>query len=853
MSTDMRKIRLLSLVMIIPCQLIIYSGWNTAYAREYYFNPDLLELNSPSIAGADLAVFETHGKQAPGKYHVDLYLNGELIETRDVDFLLLSDATHAESLQPCLSADEFASFGVKITPLPLWETTQCVNLSQAIKDAQMVFRFDKQRVDISIPQAALRHVPRGYVSPDKWEHGIPAFLLNYTFSGASTRVHTGSGADSESYYLNLRNGINIGAWRFRNYSTWNRDNSGGVHWNSISSYLQRDIITLRSQLVMGDTASSSVVFDSVPFLGAQLSSDDDMLPDSLKGFAPVVRGIAKTNAQVTVKQNDYVIYQSYVSPGAFEITDLYPTSGSGDLEVTIKEADGSEQTMLVPYAAVPVLQREGRLKYSLASGQYKSYQENGEKPLFAQGTAAYGLPWGLTVYSGIQSAGDYHAWAFGAGKNLGKIGAISADVTQSRATINSMPAQQRGESWRVRYSKNFVDSGTNFSLAGYRYSTAGFYTLQDALDTQQENDGYSYTDRKKNRSEVSLSQSLWEGFGSLNLSFMKESYWNSSNSTMSTSLGYYNNWGHVGYGLNYTYSKNTSAEYSSNDQLFSLTLNLPLSNWLPGSYMSYGASSSAGYSSQNLSLNGSLLERNNLSYSVYQGYSSQGSSSSNVNLDYRGGRGEANLGYAYDMTQHRVNYGIRGGILLHENGLTLSQPLGETVILVKAPGANNTEITNYVGVETDSRGYAVVPYASAYRKTNVVLDTSTFGDDVDTDRNSLSTVPTRGAVTRVNFKVHIGQRVLMTLMRDNDTPVPFGAIASHADEQSRSSSIVADAGQVYLSGLNGNGTLQVSWGNDASQQCWANYTLTKKEKDSSIQFLTAQCLPQRVNQPQANE
>lgn len=89
-----------------------------------------------------------------------------------------------------------------------------------------------------------------------------------------------------------------------------------------------------------------------------------MLPDSQSGFAPTVRGIAKSRAQVTIKQNGYVIYQTYMPPGPFEISDLNPTSSAGDLEVTIKESDNSETVYTVPYAAVPILQREGHLKYS---------------------------------------------------------------------------------------------------------------------------------------------------------------------------------------------------------------------------------------------------------------------------------------------------------------------------------------------------------------------------------------------------------------------------------------------------------------------------------------------------------
>ncbi len=45
--------------------------------------------------------------------------------------------------------------------------------------------------------------------------------------------------------------------------------------------------------------------------------------------------------------------------GAFEISDLYSTSSSGDLLVEIKEADGSVNSYSVPFSSVPLLQRQG--------------------------------------------------------------------------------------------------------------------------------------------------------------------------------------------------------------------------------------------------------------------------------------------------------------------------------------------------------------------------------------------------------------------------------------------------------------------------------------------------------------
>ncbi|MDI8584633.1 fimbria/pilus outer membrane usher protein, partial [Salmonella enterica subsp. enterica serovar Kentucky] len=142
------------------------------------------------------------------------------------------------------------------------------------------------------------------------DEGINALLLNYSFSGANTEARRGDMTDSDSYYLSLRPGLNIGPWRIRNYSTWNRNvngDSADESWDSLYTYAQRNIIALKSQLTFGDSTAPSELFDSVPFRGAQLASDDDMLPDSLRGYAPVVRGIARTNAQVIIKQNGYTI------------------------------------------------------------------------------------------------------------------------------------------------------------------------------------------------------------------------------------------------------------------------------------------------------------------------------------------------------------------------------------------------------------------------------------------------------------------------------------------------------------------------------------------------------------------
>lgn len=831
------------LALLVTCQIaMLMSGTGLANAAGY-FNPALLEIDNPNQGNADLSIFEDGAVQPPGTYRVDIYLNGMEVDSRDVKFVLATDASGKQSLQPCLSGELLQNMGVRIGMFrSLKASDECADFTGAIAKSSADFRFNQQRLDLSIPQAALSSQARGYVSPDKWDSGIPALLMNYSFSGANTEARNSDGSDSDTYYLNLRSGANLGAWRLRNYSTWNRDSKGNEHWDSINTYLQRDIQVLRAQLTLGDSNSPTDIFDTVPFRGVQLASDDDMLPDSMKGYSPVVRGIAQSNAQVTIRQNGYVIYQSYVPAGAFAISDLYPTAGSGDLNVTIKEADGTERTMVVPFASVPVLQREGHLKYSITSGQYRSYNDDVEKTMFTQGTAIYGLPHGVTIYGGAQAASKYQSLAMGFGKNLGIIGALSADITQAWTKQEHM-AKDSGQSYRLRYGKSFVETGTNFSLASYRYSTSGFYTLQEALDSYAGGNNYS-SDHKKSRAELTLSQNLWKEGGALSLNLVKEEYWNNNRSTESAGVGYNNTWKGIAYGINYTYnrngldSRNKRTYYT--DQIVAVNVSVSLDQWLPGSYATYNLNSSEnGNTSQNIGLSGTALPDNNLNYSISQGYTSQGEGANGyASADYKGGYGEVNVGYGYDRSQRRMDYGLQGGILLHENGVTLSQPLSETVALVKAPGADDVSITSNTGVKTDWRGYAVVPYVTAYRRNQISLDTATLPDDVDMTLTSASVIPTRGAVVRADFNPNVGQRALMTLIRANGEAVPFGATVSREDDKKNGGSIVGDGGQVYLSGMSDSGTLKVTWGSRADQTCRVSYSLSTTP---GIQLINGDC------------
>lgn len=866
-----------------------------------YFNPAFLTgLDGSGTDGvADLSRFEKN-QQAPGVYRVDVYLNNNFITRRNVTFNAAKPTASGAEMQnadekpsapeqsaadapekaqasstsdgtgivACITAKNLEVMGVNMKAFPAlakMPPDECVDLPLIIKDASTSLDFEHLRLDISIPQAALSNSARGYIPPSQWDQGIPAFLLNYNFTGS----HNTGDSTTTNYFLSLNGGLNFGPWRLRDTSNWNysrlKHGEGATHdWQHVSTYVERTIIALKGELVAGDSSTGSDVFDSLGFRGVQLASDDNMLPDSMKGFAPTIRGIAKSNAQVTIMQNGYKIYQTYVPPGAFVIDDLYPTSSSGDLTVNVKEADGSVNSFTVPYSTVPILQREGRLKYALTAGKYRSGSSDEDDPSFVQATAIWGAPKGFTLYGGLQYAENYNAWALGVGKNLGNWGGISFDVTQANSVLAD-DSEHHGSSVRFLYAKSLNSWGTNFQLLGYRYSTKGYYTFEDTAlkmmdgyhnPDEADNEGYvpSSSDyynlyyTKRGQIQLNLSQNIGDQ-GSMYIAASNQTYWHTDETTALFQVGYSGVWKDINYGLNYSYNKATQQDHA--DRVFSFNVSLPISKWLmPGGkdgstnnsmYATYSNSLDAeGNMTQQAGVSGTLLHDNNLNYSVQQGYSNRDGGGYNgmASMNYQGAYGNSNANYSYSKGSRQLSYGVSGGVVVHQNGITLSQPLGETNILIAAPGAKGIDVENQTGIKTDWRGYAVIPYGNDYRLNRIALDTTTLNDHTDIDEAVTTVVPTKGALVKATFKARVGVRAMLVLTH-NGKPLPFGTTVSTGE--SDNAGIVGDGGQVYLSGLQLSGKLTAQWGDSADKQCKANYTLPKDSLTQSIVRETIVC------------
>lgn len=841
----------------------------SVYAAEDWFNPALVAAGGENVA--DLTRF-AKGQQPEGVYHVMVRVNDDEPIAEDIHFTeleradndLSAAATGGSGLYPCLSYAWLINNGVTEDVLPEGvknDEEQCLPFTHLIEGAGYFYDFEKQSLTINIPQAMLKNKLRGYIPPQEWDDGINAGLLSYMMTGQS-----GSGGDS--YYLNLNSGLNIGPWRLRHNGVWNYQQSGDYtynQWRNVSTYVERNIVPLRSQVVVGDASSDSVVFDSLSFRGVRLYSDSSMLPDAMQGYAPTVKGVATARSKVTIKQHGYIVYQSWVPAGPFAINDISPSSASGDLDVSIEGSDGRTQIFTVPYSTVSMLQREGRLQYELVAGRFRSGSNSYDKPAYFQNTLQWGGPWNTTFYGGTQLSSNYTAFLLGLGRNMGDWGAISADVTSAWSELADNEKYQ-GQSMRFRYAKSLNDFGTNFNLAGYRYSTKGFYTLDETAYKnvagyeyeQQLNDEGHYVptlvayhnlrNSKKGKAQLSISQDLY-GFGSVYLSGTQQTYWNKSGRDEWYQAGWTDNWRGISWNLAYSYSKSTGL--TTGDRVVSLSVSLPIGQWLSGnqnpqdrnwlnnvkSRLSVSRTQS-GREVMQTGLSGTALEDRSLSYSLLQSHSNRSGDSGSANASLDGRYGTLGLGYSYDSAGHYMNWSLSGGAIAHSHGITFGQTLGDTNILVQAEGASGIPVKNRTGVKTDWRGYTILPSATNYRRNRVALDADSLDEFTELDSDVASIVPSKGAVVRAAFKTHKGFRAIIQLSKSGKV-LPFGAVVSV--KNSDASGIVGDDGEIFFSGLPEKGQLVSQWGNSADSACVAHYNLNDLEHSASVLRFKLNC------------
>jgi outer membrane usher protein len=794
------------------------------------FNPNFFSGNV-----ADLPRYARGNPVAPGTYPVDVVVNSKGQGRYDIQFLAVPGSDVAA---PCFTLDQFERIGINLDRIKqrLKDMGQtggaesaapvCIPFAQAVPGATAALDLSDFKLDLSIPQIELDRTPGGYVNPARWDSGVTAGMVQYNLSTYSSQSQ---GTNLSSVYLGLQSGLNVNGWRFRQRSTLSAANQGsGTHWQNLALYAQHDITALKSQFTIGDSSTSGDVFDTINVRGVQFSSDDRMLPDALRSYVPVIRGVANSNARVTIRQGGNVIYETSVAPGPFEISDVSSTGYGGSLDVTVTEADGRTESFSVPYGTVPQLLRPGVSRFGVAVGQYINSSLS-NKPVVAQGVYQLGLSNLLTGYAGAQGAAGYLSGLMGVALNT-EVGAVAFDVTAARASLPT--GSSTGYSARVTYSKLIPGINTNVWLGAYRYSTSRFYSLQDALFARDNWGGQPglYDYRIRNRAQIQLSQRLSER-SSVYVSGIAQDYWGTAEgSNLQYQVGFSSAFKRLSYSL---YVQRSRDQYGQVNTQGGATLTLPLGGRSPNAhkwfdYVTAGVTQAAGgENSIQATASGSTKAPVPTYYGVTASRDASGSGAPNSsvggNVMYQAPFGTLSGNASVGGQVRQVSGSLNGAMVVHEGGMTLSPPLGQAFALVEAKGAKGAVIANGQGARIDSNGYAIIPSLLPYHVNTIAIDPSTVSLDVDFVNTSEEVVPRADSLVKVTLATQVGRATFAVIEDAQGHSLPLGT--ELLDETGKSVGIVGQGGIAYLRGIEGKGQLQARWGGEVANQCVVAYDL----------------------------
>ncbi|ALR75492.1 fimbrial assembly protein [[Enterobacter] lignolyticus] len=781
----------------------------------------------------------------PGRYDVSVYINNQPISSLKIEFIEVEKNRNA---QPCISASTLLQLHIR-QPESIADNAvlqkrekaslDCLNMAVAIPQSSISYDSSEQRLDITVPQIWVQKIYANYVDPSLWDEGINAAMLSYTLNGWRSET---PGQTTETSYAGLMGGVNLWGWHFRSHGNYSWDKDKGGSFDFQDKYLQRDITPLRSQLVLGETNTTGETFDSVGIRGVRLYSESRMLPPTLSSYSPIIRGVANSNAKVTITQNGYKIYETTVPPGPFSIDDLSPAGYGADLEVTITEADGSRHSFTQAYSSVIQMMRPGVGKWDISAGEVNK-DELRDKPNLIQGTYYYGLSNTFTGYTGLQVTNNgYRAGLLGIGMNTA-LGAFSFDVTQSHTEIPNDKTYE-GQSYRVSWNKYFAPTETSLNIAAYRYSTEDYLGLNDALTlidsaNHPKEEGYqgigSYG-RMKNQFSISLNQSLKDDdkdYGSFYLNGMWTDYWVTNDSQSSFAFGYSNSLGWASYSVSL---QRTYDEDNNKDDSLYLSITIPLDKLLGRD------SQQGGFKTLNTSVNSDLKgstqfnasaigysQDNRWNYSVNTAYNAMKDADSQKTIgsfvSYESPWGTFS-GSASASNDHSRQYGIStdGGFVLHSHGLTFSNDSftdSDTLALVDAPGAKGARI-NFGNSTIDRFGYGVSSTLSPYRENTVSLNVDDLDNDVELKSTSTVAIPRQGSIIFSHFDTDTGRSAILSLVRSDNKPVPFASDVT--DTSGLSLGTVGQGSQAFIRGIADNGDLIVSWyEKNTRQQCRIHY------------------------------
>lgn len=753
------------------------------------FVSEASELNLNFIHGTDKqhapAILKGGATFPSGQYVVDVILNNQ--KTARQILTIAPEDTQALCLTPDWIQQAHLLLNLDMFKEQYDAGRECYRIG-SYPAASVRFDYGTQALYISAPQVTLRALEAG----EEWDYGIPGFRLRYSTNASKSQ------RNQAVYYGSIDMNANAGRWVLSGSSS----GFSGRGFESPQAMASTAIAPLRGTLELGKTRTSSTLMSDFSFYGASLRSDSSMVSWASRGYAPVVSGVAHSNARITVSQGGYTLTSQVVPPGEYSLNDILPI-GNGDLTVTVEEEDGSKTVQTYPVTTLPTLMRAGDFNYGLALGTRND--DSQAKGVFLAGSLDYGFePVTLNLATILHR--QYQGAGVGLTRNLGMFGALEGSVNVSRSVFdNNEPyylrhyttqeerddpqkqalnarndwlwhsygngrrasGPQTGISATVKYAKR-LGPKTNLHLLTWRY-TGEKYVDFSGFNPHQ----VWLNENRKERYEATISHNIGSSF--LNFSGWTQSYRDRNSNDSGVNASFNTSLGRAALGFYASYNR---TPWTPNDYSLSMSVSLPFTvggqQQYSSSSMNYRPHSGAQVST---SVSGTPTDSFNWSASAGAGRNNSSvSASAGYAMDaVQTSASLTQAHYGNNVSQTSGSLSVSGAVLgTTQSGLLFSREQNSTVAVVKIkdiPGVT------FNGSRPTGRNGVTALSLSEYNQNDIRINPENVPDNVELLDTVYSVVPTRDAIVYREFNYTQVKRYVLKVTGRDGKALPQGSTA----------------------------------------------------------------------------
>ena len=574
----------------------------------------------------------------------------------------------------------------------------------------------------------------------------------------------------------------------------------------LDATLVRDQPSKMTSLRFGDVISGTSSWGNTVRLGGmQWATNFSTQPNFISIPLPVMSGEASLPSTVDLYVNNELRMSREVPSGPFIIQDLPVMTGQGNARLLVRDILGREEVITQPFFTSSSLLKPGLKDYS--------YELGFERRNFGTDSNNYGRPlavgthrWGITEHF----TGEVHGKLLSNHQTLGLSGLMLSPIAGvlSGSLAISFNKKKVGGLLKLgiqRHSGN-LSFGANTQLTNQRFTKSG--TLSEALALRQ-------------ISNMFFNLEIAD-YGSFAVSYEHKTYLD-RNVEKKVIASYARKVGRLG-----TLRASINQDLKVN---FNLNFSVPLGN---RNTASLSTSASSGREQVNLKLSRSKPEGSGVGYSLDTGVGESNDREAAVNMQNEVG----NYTLAAFQSQGQLAFrgSASGGVAFLGGKAFLSRRITDSFAVVQVPDYSGVRIyaDNQLVARTDANGNALVPILRSYEKNSVRIEQADLPFDAQIDAVQLDVVPYFRSGQLVKFPVKRSRGALLTVVLENDEPLPAGAQVQIIGDNIVENEIFPSGvrGQVYLTGLATSNQLRAAWG---QQSC--EFTLSFPETTDPLPHL----------------